>query len=121
MSRNADGGAGHRPDAPATRKIDTATKLHDHQERSATAAVLVGLVRIMLGGPAAAQDRAMLNPCPFDCGAVHVFYVPAGAWRKDQPIIRAPRCAPHRRMRLEVVDVLPAPGPVAGQRKRGGA
>jgi hypothetical protein len=110
---------GGPPAGPAiVEKITTATKQHDHRKSTALAEVLIGFVTILLGGPGAAQDRAMLRDCPLNCGAVHVFYVRTGMWRGGQPLVRAPRCAPHRRMRLEVVDVLPAAVPVAGTRRR---
>ncbi len=121
MSTNANGGAGHHPDAPATSKTSATAKQHDRPQGTSAAALLVGFVCILLGGPAAAQDRAMLRDCPLTCGAVHMFYVPAGTWRRGEPIIRAPRCAPHRRMRLEVTDILPAVPALAGQRRRGAA
>jgi hypothetical protein len=49
---------------------------------------------------------------------VHMFYLPAGTWRRSEPITRAPRCRPHRRMRLEVLGVLPVVPALAGQRRR---
>ena len=121
MSTNASGGAGHHPSTPATCKTTTTAEQSDHAEGTSAAALLAGFVWILLGGPAAAQDRAMLRDCPLNCGCVHVFHLPAGTWRRAEPIVRAPRCAPHRRLHLEVVGVLPAVPALAGQRRRAGA
>src|SRR4051812_7806794 len=108
MALCASGGPGHHPDAPATRKTSATVTQHDRPHGTSGAAVLVALATVLLGGPSAVLDRLLVDPCPTGCGYVHICHIPAGAWRRCEPIVRAPRCAPHRRMQLQVVDVLPA-------------
>ena len=94
-----------------------ATTAHQRPQSTSPAAVLAAFATVLLGGPNAIFDRVMVKACPLYCGAVHVHYVSVGLWRK--PLVRAPRCAPSRRYRLDVVDVLPAVPALVGQRKRG--
>ena len=88
-------------------------------DRSRAARVLVAHALVLLAGPDAVFDRLLVRTCPVPgCSYAHLHYVPLGAWR--QPLVRAPRCRPSLRYRIEVVDVVPATA-AAGQRKRGAA
>jgi hypothetical protein len=87
---------------------------------SRATAPLVAHAQLLLAGPNAVFDRLLVRHCPVDsCAYSHLHYVPVGSWR--QPLVRAPRCRPSLRYRIEIVDVLPAVVVSAGQRRRGAA
>jgi hypothetical protein len=90
------------------------------RDRSGPAALLVAHALVLLAGPDAVYDRLLVRHCPVPgCAYAHLHYVPLGAWR--QPLVRAPRCRPSLRYRVEVTDVLPGAVALTGQRKRGAA
>lgn len=88
-------------------------------DRSRNARALVAHALLLLAGPDAVFDRLLVRTCPAGCHYSHLHFVPLGAWR--QPLVRAPRCRPWLRYRIEIVDVLPAVPDLAGQRRRGAA
>lgn len=115
MSPNG-GGPGVTHPEPVEKKITTA-KQPDRDQRSRSAAVLVAHALVLLSGPDAVYDRLLVRTCPVPgCSYAHLHHVPIGAWR--QPLVRAPRCRPWLRYRIEVVDVLPAVPALAGQQRR---
>jgi hypothetical protein len=78
--------------------------------------MLVAYALAVLSPPTATFDRLVVRVCPVSgCGRPHVHHVPRGKWQ--EPVIRPPRCAPHRRYRVEVVSVLPAAA-VSGRSRR---
>ena len=86
----------------------------------ASAAPLVAFAKVLLGDMHAAQDQLVVEHCPVPgCNYAHRHVVPAGLWR--QPLLKAPRCKPWLRYRVEVVSVVPVPATVAGSRRRAGA
>ena len=86
---------------------------------SASAATLPLQTAILLLAVAGALfDRLLVRSCVY-CGCAHLHYLPVGG--ETSGIVRAPRCRPSRRYVVEVVDVLPVPATVAGQRRRVGA
>jgi hypothetical protein len=116
MSRETTGG-GTLAGPATSEKISAATMQPDRRQSNRPAAPVVAPALAILAGPTAAFDRLLVRVCPLPgCGRPHVHHAPRGQWR--EPAIRAPRCAPHRRYRLEVVDVLPT---ASGQRRRGAA
>jgi hypothetical protein len=82
--------------------------------------VLVAHALVLLAGPDAVFDRLLVRTCPVPgCHYSHLHYVPVGSWR--QPVVRAPRCRPWLSYRIEIVDVVPAVGAQAVQRRQAGA
>lgn len=115
---NATGGG--PPAGPTADKVAATTEQHRPGQGSRSPALLVAHALVLLAGPHAVFDRLLVRICPVPgCAYSHLHHVPAGAWR--QPLIRAPRCRPHLRYRIEVGDVLPAVPALTGQRRRVGA
>lgn len=104
---------------PATPTLRTTTPLVSEANPSRSRTPIVAHAVVLRAGPDAVYDRLLVRACPVaDCHYAHLHYVPLGAWRA--PLVRAPRCRPWLRYRVEVVDVVPATA-VAGQRKRSAA
>lgn len=92
----------------------TSTQQQDHPDRTPPAWLVTVLAALLRAAAGATFDRLLVRRCCW-CGYSHVHHVPVGA--PLDGIVRSPRCAPWRRYRVEVVDVVP-PAAVAGQRRR---
>jgi hypothetical protein len=90
MTRNASGPRVAVPE-PAISTINAATKQHDQDQRIAVA-VVYGVLLIAM--PGAVFDRVMVKSCRW-CQYVHLHHIAVGS--RTTPIVRSPRCAPHRR------------------------
>jgi hypothetical protein len=113
MVRN---GCGARVGLPSAART-ASTAQHEHPQRKPGAALIVAYALALLRGSGAAFDRLIVRLCPLlGCGRPHDHHVPCGTWKGS--VIWPPRCAPHRRYRIEVTSALPA---LAAQCKRGAA
>lgn len=95
-----------------------ANRISASHGKHATATLPVVYATLLLAMPGAAFDRLLVKRCVW-CAYCHVHHLPVGAARV-RPLLRSPRCAPHRRYSVEVTAVLPAAA-VPGSRRRGAA
>lgn len=106
------------PQAGSATKIAALTK-GQHRQDIRPGQAVVAYALLLLAMPGAAFDRLLVRNCPICRAYAHVHHIPIGGARSS-PIIRAPRCAPHRRYTIEITAVMPAAA-VPGLRRRGAA
>jgi hypothetical protein len=102
------------PPAGPAHQIAT-SKQHRQSNQDNTCPVV--FATLLLATTGAVFDRLLVKSCVW-CQFAHVHHAPVGL--RHTPLVRSPRCSPHRRYAIEITSVVPA-STIPGQRRRGAA